>query len=239
MSIDNSSTSSLSNRPSEGTRRTDNDRPADKPREAAPKEQVDRFRQLMQHGRQEGRAGVSERQEQSRSGTLEGGRHAASAATRHADEQAALRAVDGRGQQDAGTDNNGMGANSVEGSDLLAMMQAQSALREGASLPQAAPAAPMASGKALAEMLERHVRQLAVDGAAGADGDGHVLLRMADATLPGTDLLLSKTADGWHLRADVRSRDSFDAIRDAAPALARRFAEQNLGRLEIDPHFNA
>ena len=49
-----------------------------------------------------------------------------------------------------------------------------------------------------------------------------LLLRMADATLPGTDLLLSRTPDGWVLRADVRSRSSYDAIREAAPALARR-----------------
>ena len=65
-----------------------------------------------------------------------------------------------------------------------------------------------------------------------------LLLRMADATLPGTDLLLSRTPEGWVLRADVRSRSSFDAIREAAPALARRFAERNLGTLSIDPHFH-
>ena len=241
MSIDNSSTSSLSNRPSEGAGRADGDRPADRAREAPPKEEVDRFRQLMQHGRQEGRAGPAQErpQQEQRSGALDAARNGAGAAARHAGEQAALRALEGRNQHDGGTDNNGMGANSLDGADLLAMMQAQAALRDGASAPPpTAPAPQMASGKALAEMLERHVRQLAVDAAAGSDGDGHVLLRMADATLPGTDLLLSKTADGWHLRADVRSRDSYDAIREAAPALARRFAEQDLGYLEIDPHFN-
>ncbi|WP_202845418.1 type III secretion HpaP family protein [Luteimonas saliphila] len=238
MSIDNSSTSSLSNRPATEARGTDNDRPADKPREAPPKEQVDRFRQLMQHGRQEGRAGVPGREESPR-GAPESGRHAAQAAARHGEEQAALRGLVGQQGTQDGTDNNGMGANSVDGADLLAMMQAQAALRDGSGLPPpTAPAPPMASGKALAEMLERHVRQLAVDGAASAEGEGHVLLRMADATLPGTDLLLSKTADGWHLRADVRSRDSYDAIREAAPALARRFAEHNLGQLEIDPRFD-
>ena len=168
------------------------------------------------------------------------GQQAAAAAALRADEQAALRALEGRGQHEGGTDNHGMSANAIDGADLLAMMQAQSALREGAgaTLPAAA-APPMASGKALAEMLERHVRQLAVDAAHAGDGDGQVLLRMSDSTLPGTDLLLSRTSDGWRLRADVRSRDSYDAIREAAPALARRFAEQNLGTLEVDPHFDA
>src|SRR3546814_14098982 len=80
---------------------------------------------------------------------------------------------------------------------------------------------------------------MATDRGAAADaGDGRVLLRMADATLPGTDLLLSRTSEGWVLRADVRSRSSFDAIREAAPALARRFAERNLGTLSTDPHFH-
>ena len=238
MSIDRSDSSSPSNRPAESTRPGEPDRPADRPREAPPKEQVDRFRQLMQHGRQDGRAGLPERQPQAqRPGAA--GQHAAAAAALRADEQAALRALEGRGQQDGGTDNHGMSANAIDGADLLAMMQAQSALREGAATLPAAAAPPMASGKALAEMLERHVRQLAVDAAHAGDGDGQVLLRMSDATLPGTDLLLSRTSDGWRLRADVRSRDSYDAIREAAPALARRFAEQNLGTLEVDPHFDA
>lgn len=59
---------------------------------------------------------------------------------------------------------------------------------------------------------------------------------MSDATLPGTDLLLSREADGWVLRADVRSRGSYDAIRDAAPELAKRFAERKLGALRVEPH---
>jgi len=236
MSMDNNSTSSLSNRPSEGTRRADGDRPADQPREAPPKEQVDRFRQLMQHGRQDGRAGLQEKQEQR--GAQDIGRHAANAAARHANQEAALRGLSGQHGSRDGTDNNGMGANSPEAADVLAMMQAQAALRDGAALAPTQAPLPMASSRTLADMLERHVRQLAVDGAASTDGDGHVLLRMADATLPGTDLLLSRTADGWRLRADVRSRGSYDAILEAAPLLAKRFAEHDLGHLEIDPHFN-
>src|SRR3546814_7306365 len=103
------------------------------------------------------------------------------------------------------------------------------AMRDG--LPQATTPTPL-NPNAFADMVERHLKQMATDRGAAADaGDGRVLLRMADATLPGTDLLLSRTSEGWVLRADVRSRSSFDAIRDAAPALARRFAERNLGTL--------
>ena len=239
MSIDQgSSSSSLTNRPAGDARGTDNDRSTERPREAPPREEVDRFRQLMQHGRQDGRAATQEREELPRA-PLDAGRHAAHSAARQGGADASVHGQAGRSGQQESVDNNGFGANSIDGADLLAMMQAQSALRDAGVSPQAAvPAPPTASGKALAEMLERHVRQLAVDGAASTDGDGHVLLRMSDATLPGTDLLLSKTADGWLLRADVRSRDSYDAIREAAPALARRFAEHDLGQLQIDPHYN-
>lgn len=118
----------------------------------------------------------------------------------------------------------------------LAAMAA--ALAPAAERPLPPQALEQAAAPRLAELLERHVRQLAVSPDARERDDGQVLLRMADATLPGTDLLLSRTADGWTLRADVRSRASYDAIREAAPELARRFAARNLGTLTIDPHLH-
>lgn len=239
MSIDRSGISSLSNRPAGDASPADADRPGERVREAPPKEQVDRFRQLMQHGRQEGRAGPERLPQEQRAKSPLDGRHAAAAVAQRADGQAAPGPLEGRSGRDGGTDQQGLGTHATEGADLLAMMQAQAALRDGTGpAPPVATPLPMASGRALADMLERHVRQFAVDGAAGGDREGQVLLRMADATLPGTDLLLSRTAGGWRLRADVRSRDSYDAILEAAPALARRFAEHNLGALEIEPHFD-
>ena len=133
-------------------------------------------------------------------------------------------------------DDLGLSASSLPPADASALLQAQMALRDGAAPTQAPP--PAANPQAFVDLIERHVRQLAVGDAVARDGDGQVLLRMADATLPGTDLLLTRNGDGWTLRADVRSRSSFDAIREAAPELAKRFAERNLGTLEIDPHFH-
>src|SRR3546814_8190326 len=81
------------------------------------------------------------------------------------------------------------------------------AMRDG--LPQATTPAPL-NPNAFADMVARHLKQMTTDRGAAADaGDGRVLLRRADATLPGTDLLLSRTPDGWVLRADVRSRRRF------------------------------
>lgn len=235
MAIEHDRTSSMDHRAVDASRRTEAESAAERPREAPPREQVDRFRQLMQGERRDARLPGQETL-QPASPRAEAGRH--SAVAEQGAGQEAVRAVHERDASREQGDQAGADTLAREGNELLSMLQAQAALRDGAAVPAHAPAAPMASGKALAEMLERHVRQLAVDEAASADGDGHILLRMSDATLPGTDLLLSRTADGWHLRADVRSRDSYDSIREAAPALARRFADMDLGRIEIDPHFN-
>ncbi len=196
-------------------------------RESAPREKVDAFQRLMQ-----------EKQEQQEPRPQAGQAKHAEAAAQLATEDAVTgrQATGERGNDEAlrrQHDDAELSSTTLQSMDATAMYQAQMAVREG--LPQAAPA-PL-NPNAFSDMVERHLKQLAAD-RGSAPGDGKVLLRMADATLPGTDLLLSRTADGWLLRADVRSRSSFDAIQDAAPALARRFAERNLGTLSIDPHFH-
>lgn len=199
-------------------------------------ESVDQFRAVMEQAR-EGDSG-----QQSLQARAEAQARAAEAkiAGQSASDGAARAKVMSDSVEDTARrrgDDLGTSASSLPSADASAMFQAQLAMREGAQPAQAPP--PTANPQALAELIERHVRQLAVGENASRDSDGQVLLRMADATLPGTDLLLSRTADGWTLRADVRSRSSFDAIREAAPELTRRFAERNLGTLSIDPHFHA
>lgn len=200
-------------------------------REPPAREDIEQFRNVMQ-ARQEARDEFAAARGKG-AGELGGQqREEAQAAARQAVTAEAVEA----GRQPADDPGAGMQMK-TDPAEVLAMMQAQSALRDGAHMAQAVPAPP-ANPAAFAELVERHVRQLAVGGNAADERDGQVLLRMADATLPGTDLMLSKTADGWMLRADVRSRDSYDAIREAAPELARRFAERNLGILEIDSQFH-
>lgn len=101
----------------------------------------------------------------------------------------------------------------------------------GAPPPAAAPPAP---APALAELIERHVRQLLVSETATSARGGDVLLRMSDAALPGTDIWLRRTERGWKVRADVRSRDSYDAIVAGRERLVKRFAERGLGELDIE-----
>lgn len=131
----------------------------------------------------------------------------------------------------------GKGSEPLPPAEVAAIWQAQNLASQAPGTSSAVPAPPVNSS-AFAELLERHVRQLAVSDNATAGEDGQVLLRMADSTLARTDLLLSRTSDGWLLRADVRSRDSFDAIRNAGSQLSERFAERGLGSLTIEPHLN-
>lgn len=218
------------------------DRTPARPREPAPRESVDDFQRLLQ-GRREQRGGAQLREAEAGKpplpeGAREAGRDAAATDGAQRDDSAVHARGDALAREDDAAprrhDDPTQPLSLQQAFDATAFYQAQ-AMRDGA--PVAPPPAPI-NPSAFADMVERHLKQMAADSGAAGAGDGHVLLRMADATLPGTDLLLSRTAEGWLLRADVRSRSSFDAIREAAPALARRFAERNLGTLDIDPHFH-
>lgn len=199
-------------------------------RPPATREHADRFRNALDGARQ----GV---QSQSQQGGAAAGEAAA--------EEPGMRQVATDGAVQGARDGDREGGQGHDGGDGEAKLldpallwQAQHALRGSGETAPAMPA-PTGASTAVAELIERHVRKLAAGGSAtGADGDGRVLLRMSDATLPGTDLLLSREADGWVLRADVRSRESYDAIREAGPELAKRFAERNLGTLRVESHFN-
>lgn len=214
------------------------DKSDSRPREPAPRDKVDDFQRLMQ-GKRESRDPRLQGQPDDNQ-PQQAGRREGQETPKWQDEGAIV------GRQDAAEhyeddalrrqrDDTGGTSLQQQTLDPAALYQAQMAMRDG--LPQATAPTPL-NPNAFADMVERHLKQMAADRGAAGDGDGRVLLRMADATLPGTDLLLSRTPEGWMLRADVRSRSSFDAIREAAPELARRFAERNLGTLSIDPHFH-
>jgi hypothetical protein len=101
-----------------------------------------------------------------------------------------------------------------------------------ASSPTVASPAPPAAG--LADLIEKHVRQLLVSESARSGGaDARILLRLADSVLPGTDLTLTRGANGWELRADVMTASARDALERCAPDLAKRFGESGLGEIQL------
>lgn len=97
----------------------------------------------------------------------------------------------------------------------------------------AAVVPPPAAG--LADLIEKHVRQLLVSDSARSGGnDARIMLRMTDGSLPGTDLTLTRSANGWELRADVMTASARDALQQCAPDLAKRFGETGLGEIHLE-----
>lgn len=106
--------------------------------------------------------------------------------------------------------------------------------------PQQAAATAGNTAPALAALLEKHVKQMLVSDPRSLRGQSReVLLRMQSDVLPGTDLWLSQTRNGWQLRADVRSRDAYDTLLANQEELIQRFADGALGELTIEPVFHA
>ncbi|WP_266167802.1 type III secretion HpaP family protein [Dyella subtropica] len=208
-------------------------------------ENVQRFRALM-HAKQAGRVdgadanadaavamdadALSPDQEQALRELLqrqlsESGDRSLGALARHQDDG------DDDGQQG---DERGDGQNAAS-IGMQALHQTQQALffqtveQPGASRAAMAPA--------LAELIERHVKQLLVpDASSRSSAQSHeIMITLKDGLLPGTELWLSRTSTGWTLRADTRSSTAYRSLLDGAPQLIERFAQSRLGVLEIVP----
>lgn len=182
---------------------------------------VQAFRQAME---QQGAGQASAR---------DGARPDASLQRSHA-ERPAFHQATGQDPREAGRGS----ADILPPAESAAMWQAQHLASQAPAVATSAPP-PATNPAALAQMLERHVRQLAVSEGGAADSDSQVLLRLDEATLPGTDLMLTRTTDGWLLQAEVRSAESFEAIREAAGQLGERFAARGLGKLVVEPRYHA
>lgn len=119
--------------------------------------------------------------------------------------------------------------------DVSAMLLAQRVMTQSA--PQVtAPATQTTPPPQLAELIEKQVtRMLVSESARTGARDASVRLQLADTLLPGTELSLTRGESGWHLRADVRSHDSYERIRDCGEELVRRFAERGLGTIDFEP----
>lgn len=209
---------------------TDNVRQQDRDRGGtarppAAAESVQAFRQALEQQASGQRAAAHE-------GGQDGGRQHAT--LQHADERSAFQQSPARNPGEPGRG----GGDALPAAEAAAMWQAQHLAQQAPAIATATPP-PAANPAALAQMLERHVRQLAVTEGGARDGEGRILLRLDESTLPGTDLMLTRTTDGWLLQADVRSSESFEAIREAAGQLGERFAARGLGNLVVEPRYHS
>jgi len=110
---------------------------------------------------------------------------------------------------------------------------AQQSIAQNAAQPTVASQASMAP--ALAELIERHVKQLLVPDATSRSSAHarEIMITLKDGLLPGTELWLSRTSDGWKLRADTRSNTAYQSLLESTPQLVERFAQGRLGSLEV------
>jgi hypothetical protein len=117
---------------------------------------------------------------------------------------------------------------------LQALHMAQQAIVQDAQQPAPSHAAV---APALAELIERHVKQLLVPDATSrsAAQAREIMITLKDGLLLGTELWLSRTSNGWKLRADTRSSTAYRSLVEGAPQLIERFAQSQLGALEISP----
>lgn len=149
----------------------------------------------------------------------------------------APREQDGGGDSDRQDDHRGQDQ-AATNVGMQALHLAQQAMAPDAQ-PPAASAAAMAP--ALAELIERHVKQLLVPetGSRSAAQAREIMITLKDGLLPATELWLSRTEGGWKLRADSRSDTAYRSLLEGAPQLIERFARNRLGVLEVDAHLLA
>jgi hypothetical protein len=119
---------------------------------------------------------------------------------------------------------------------LQMQQQTQQIIQQVAQQPAAA-GQPATLAPALAELIERHVKQLLVPDASSRSSaqSREIMITLKDNILPNTELWLTRTEKGWRLRADTRSADSYRSLVGGAPQLIERFAAHDLGELEVDP----
>lgn len=103
-----------------------------------------------------------------------------------------------------------------------------------AAAPMPPTQAPSAAAATLADLIEKHVRQLMVGEGSARDASSPVLLRLSDSTLPDTDLLLSRSAEGWRLRVESSRADSRQRVEGGTAELVQRFEARRLGSLDIE-----
>lgn len=148
---------------------------------------------------------------------------------------AALPPRDGeRDGQDGSSDGGQSDGQGLASAGALAWQQAQQVVMHHAA-EQPAAAAQATLAPALAELIERHVKRLLVPESQSSAQAREVMITLKDGVLPGTELWLSRTDNGWKLRADTHTPEAYRQLLESAPQLVERFASKRLGELEIDP----
>jgi hypothetical protein len=116
---------------------------------------------------------------------------------------------------------------------LMQQLQAQAPAHASAVAQQSAAQSQRAHD--VAELLRKHVRQMAVSPKLAAQSTTQVWLRLSDELLPGTELLVDYQHGSWRVQARSDSDASIAMMESCSEQLRERFAASELGdvRLEI------
>ncbi len=107
--------------------------------------------------------------------------------------------------------------------------------RQSTSMPAPAQVLAASQSAGLAELIEKHVRQMLVSsGGLHEHRDGKLMLRLGDEVFPDTVFTLSKSAGGWLLQTQSKSPDTWREISRMSPALTERFDTGGLGKLTVE-----
>ncbi len=90
-----------------------------------------------------------------------------------------------------------------------------------------------------ADLMARHVQQMLVSDKAGHfNQEQQMLLRLSNQVLPNTQVMLSRNATGWTLKAQSSSRDTLDVVQESTDKLIHRFSEAGLGNLTVETEWD-
>ncbi|GGX75296.1 hypothetical protein [Saccharospirillum salsuginis] len=96
--------------------------------------------------------------------------------------------------------------------------------------------APGTNQSDFADLMARHVQQMLVSEPMNGklQHEQQLMLRLSDQILPNTQVMLSRNAQGWTLKAQSSGRDNLDLIRKSSDKLVSRFSEAGLGDLNVE-----
>lgn len=123
--------------------------------------------------------------------------------------------------------------------DDQALSQWNSPQSQSTSMQTAPGAAPLPGSTAqadFADLMARHVQQMLVTEpkAGHFNQEQQMLLRLSNQVLPNTQVMLSRNATGWTLKAQSSNHDTLEVVRDSTDKLIHRFSEAGLGSLTVE-----
>ncbi len=85
------------------------------------------------------------------------------------------------------------------------------------------------------DLMARHVQNMLVSEprTGSVQQEQQLLMRLTDQVLPNTQVMLTRSARGWTLKAESSGEEELNVIRQSTDSLVERFQQAGLGALEV------